>query len=417
MDTPRDTVVVLAGFDNYGAIKGLMESLAGLCEKGGLRVECFHMGDLTGAVATRFFETVSSGRVKFALTYLGIGQDLEVDTSRQERRNLWEFFNIPLLKLQGDSPAYYLDRHRDFPATTINLYQCEEFLEFHQAIFPESKCLSLLCDPWAISDHEERDIDFSLRERGELVFIKNGGSPDDLIALWESRLAKEVCLQLLELAHEVVAVGLQPGRLDLPGMVTSYLLGKQIDVRSDPALVCFYVAQLDDYLRRVKSTIVAKALLSCPVVIQGSHWDHLDTRGAKATLRPSRDFASTESIFMTELGIIDLSPNVDTCGHDRMMRAAGTYAFALSDKNTWLQNLLPALHDRAFTYDPEGVRSAVDAVLKDPAACIELGRSYGRAFRQRYDGLAFVEQLCEAAEMTRLRHASPKPQLQPYLVW
>jgi hypothetical protein len=351
------------------------------------------------------------------LTYLGIGQELEIDTIEKERRNLWEFFNIPLLKLHGDIPAYFLERHQDKPRNAINIYPCEEFLEFHQAALPNGMCASIICDPWLISDIPEEGIDFSAREKGKLYFIKNGGNPAALQTLWTSRLPSELSRQLRALSQEVLAPGLAPGKLNLHLLVSDFLAEQKIDIRRDGQMLGFYVAQMDDYLRRVKSTLLAQALLACRVVIQGARWDHLDTKGAVATLAPPQDFEATEALYQTQLGIIDMSPNVDTCCHDRMMRAAGTYSFALTNQSSWLNNLLPALNDAAFCFHPDHIRGAVNDALKDPVGCVELGRQYGRAFRERYDPQDFVTRLSVVAEMVRLRHATTKTPLQPHMMW
>jgi hypothetical protein len=238
-----------------------------------------------------------------------------------------------------------------------------------------------------------------------------------LEALWKERLAPELAHQLLELSREVRTVGLKPGRLDLHGLVRAYFASQRIDLRSDTPMLCFYAAQMDDYLRRVKSAMVAQALLACPVIIQGSRWDHLDTTGAVATLMPAQSFQTTESVYQTQLGVIDMSPNLDTSCHDRMQRAAGSYSFALTNRSSWLGGILPELNEAAFCFDPEQIQNAVHSALKRPADCVELGRAYGRAFRAAHPSDRFVARMGTLAEMVRLRHASPKTPLQPYMMW
>jgi hypothetical protein len=417
MEKTRDTIAILTGKGENDAITGLMTSLAHLFQLADLKVELFNVSDFNPKESKRFFDTISSDRVKYGFTYLGIGQGLEVETRKGGNRNIWEFFNVPLLKLHGDIPAYFLERHLDLPRNSVNLYGSEEFLDFHQAVLPNSAVPCMIIDPWLISDTPEGAVDFSAREKGQLHFIKNGGNPADLQALWKERLPAELANQLLELSQEVGTTGLKPGKLNIHDLVRSYFASQRIDVRSDAPLLCFYVAQMDDYLRRVKSTMLAQALLACPVVLQGSRWDHLDTTGAVATLLPAQTFQATESIYQTQLGVIDMSPNLDTSCHDRMQRAAGTYAFALTNQSTWLESLLPELNDAAFCFHPEQIQSAVHSALKDPAACVELGRAYGRAFRARYPFERSIERLGTVAEMTRLRHASPKTPLQPYMMW
>lgn len=411
------TVLVLTGKGENDALNMLMVSLAEVIAAAGLPVVFFDLARFDAAESRRFFETVASGRLRFALTYLGIGQDLEVETKRSGNQNIWEFFNVPLLKLQGDLPGYFLERHGDFPRTSVNLYNSEEFLQFHAAVFPQAQCPSLLCDPWLISPSDPAAVDFAARTGGKLVFVKSGGDPEDLRRMWRERLPGGLVRQLEDLAAAFVDIGMAPGQLDFHRLVQAHFAQQGIDVRGNAPLFGFFAAQADDYLRRVKSTRVAQALLPLPVVIQGNRWEHLDTRGAVATLVPGQDFRATEEVFRTQLGVINVCPNVEYSGHDRLMRAAGTFAFALNNRNAWLEDLHPDLNAAGYTFEPESIRTAVDEALRHPERCVELGREFGRRFRARYRPEDFVDRLCTVAELARLRHAKPKPQLQPYMVW
>jgi hypothetical protein len=414
MSEARPRIVVLSGIGENDAINGLMHSVSDYCIRGGLEVHIFNLQNYD---RQHFFKTVSSGATQFGLTYLGIGQGLEVEMKSGGPQNLWEAFNLPLLKLHGDIPAYFLDRHRDVPKNSVNLYGAEEFLAFRKAALPNSTSLSMIFDPWVIDDCQEEELDFAGRASGKLFFIKNGGNPDALRNLWGTQLPASLSRLLHSLSEELRSQGLRAGRLHLHEFVAKYFDSLRVDLQPDAALFSFFVAQLDDYLRRVKSTLVGQSLTRCPVVIQGSRWDHLDLSHTKATLAPAQDFGETGAIFRTQLGIIDLTPNVDSICHDRMMRAAGTYSFVLSNRSSWTRQLLPDLDAAGFEFDPDSIRAAVEAVLAHPGRFVELGREYGRAFRRRFTPEDFVARLTLVADLTRLRHLKQKPPLQPHMVW
>lgn len=403
----KNVVVVLSGNGENDAINFIMRSVSGQCQKCGLEVEYFDMARFGKQDSDRLLNTVSSGKVRMGLSYLGIGQDLQVETLDYGGQNLWGYFNIPLLKLHGDMPAYFLDRHRDNPINCVNLYPCEEFLDFHKMLFPDSSCVSAIFDPWLMYDAEEEKIDFSARENGKLFFLKNNRSPASLQAYWKNSLPPQMGKQMHDLSSEILAVGLTSGKTNIFEVVLSFFTDQKIDIRRNNPLLCFYVTQMDDYLRRVKAEMISQALLAFPVVIVGSGWGYLDTAGALATVAPAKDLKATEELYRTQLGVIDMSPNVDTICHDRLARAAGTYSFALTNKTAWLGNTFPALNDAAFEFHPDHIRSAVNEALKDPAGCIELGRQYGRAFRAKYDSVNFVDRLLAVAEMARIRDARP----------
>jgi hypothetical protein len=413
----RKTVVFISGHGANDALNGLMRPLAGLVQARGFRIEYFDSGLSEPDDVSRLAAALNGGDVRFAVTYLGIAHDAQMRDGNGELRNLWDAFEVPLIKLHGDIAAYFLQRHSDVPSTAINLYLNEEFAEFHRWLLPQSTCLTAVGDPYLLSDLPLREADFAARRRGKLVFVKNGGDPDELIRLWWDRLPEAVADPLVELAGEASRAGLRPGRFPLHELVLRYLAANGMDERGTRTLITLYVAQLDDYLRRVKSTMIAKALLPFPVLVQGGHWDHVDFSGARAQRVPPQDFAATEAVFRNELGVIDMSPNVDSSGHDRSWRAAGTYAFLLTNKSTWLEQLLPPLDAAAFEFDPESIGAAVEYALAHPAECVALGEQFGKAFRKRYPADAAVDRLLMLADLTRLQHAAQKPQLQPYFVW
>ena len=95
----------------------------------------------------------------------------------------------------------------------------------------------------------------------------------------------------------------------------------------------FFAAQLDDYLRRIKSEMIATAILDFPVIVQGDLWGHVDFAGRSARLVPGEDFVASRRVFADELGVIDMSPNMDTEPHDRVQRAAGFVDIVLARSN------------------------------------------------------------------------------------
>jgi hypothetical protein len=418
LEVDNGTVVVLSGAGASNAIDGLMRTVAGLLQENGLPVKFFDVSRATNEDWGGLLSFLMSGRVRFALSFLGIGQDFQVKLGEAgETVNAWEHANIPFIKLHGDSPAYFLKRHLDVPLTGVNLYYFDEHLEFRRWMHPETRSIAAMVDPYLISDTPPDTIDFESRKRGTLVFLKNGGSPHELMTLWRQKLPESMSDELIELALAIVQPALKPGRFLFHQFVLDHLDRKRIDPRGLREIVRLYVAQLDDYVRRVKANMVVKALLPFPVIIHGAGWDHLDLAGARAQVAPPLDFETTGKVFQTQLGVIDMTPNVDGCGHDRMLRAAGTYAFGLANKSSWLEGLLPELNARAYEFSEDSIAVSVDRALKNPSECVELAQAYGRAYRRRYDAGAWVDRLTALADMSRLQSDRDKPVLQPFFVW
>jgi hypothetical protein len=405
MGQDKDIIVAMSGTGDNDAINFIMHNITKyFADK--FDVEYFDIGNFGNKEGARFFNVMSSGKVKFGMTWCGIGQDLKVALKNGDETNIWEHFNVPLLKFQGDTPAYFLERHMDIPSNAVLLYGWEEHLAVHDLIFPNSQCVAAISPALIFYDTLESNIDFRSRKNGKLYFLKNGKYPHLLTRYWEEGVPHELGKHLKNLASELLSIALEPGRVQINDVVVNYFLDQKIKI-NNINLICFFVAQMDDFLRRIKGTMVAQALLPFPVMILGEGWGYLDTAGAKAIVAPSQHPSLTEDLYRSQLGIIDMSPNVDTAGHDRMARAAGTYSFALANQTTWLNKLSPALNDAGYRFDFENIQYAVNEALRKPDDCIELGRLYGRSFREQNLPDAFVDRICELAELAKVRHAMP----------
>src|SRR4030095_12048959 len=107
-----------------------------------------------------------------------------------------------------------------------------------------------------------------------------------------------------EMSSQATSLALRPGLFHVGDFVADYLRSEGVDPESVRYLIPFFSAQLDDYLRRIKSKMIAEAILDLPVVIQGRFWHHLDITGRKATLVEGQDYRNSRRLYLNELGII-----------------------------------------------------------------------------------------------------------------
>jgi hypothetical protein len=363
-------------------------------------------------------EQVIAGQVAFAVTWLGIGQDLAVEVGRERAtRNLWEALEVPLIKIQGDLPAYFADFHSDVPRNAVNLYVSSEFVHFRHRWLPDAKALTCILPPLPLMPLERGKLNRSARQQGKVVFLKNGNSPAELQNLWQERLPKSVGKLVSAMAHEITPVGLKPGVLHIGDFVAEFLNASGIDPDSARDLVRFFTAQLDDYLRRRKSEMIAKSLLDLPIIVQGGHWGHLDFSGRRAQLVPGQDYEASQRIYYEQLGIIDMSPNVDTAPHERVQRAAGSYAAVLTNGQTWLKEKFPDFDELTFEFDPESIKARVSDAIARPGRYIDLGIEFGERFRALFTAAEFAARIVEVAELSALQWNAKKPIIQPYFAW
>ena len=408
-------VLALSGGGANNAIRGMIEEYTSPLRDLGLSVVDVKMesAELQYAV-----EQIAAGKVAFALTWLGIGQDIPVVLGPDRaRNNVWEAFRVPLLKLHGDSPAYFVDRHSDVPRTSVNLYAASEFVHFRRRWLPQAKALTAVVPPMPLAPIERSRIDLATRRKGRLVFLKNGNSPSQLRQLWRDRLPKSVATLLESMTEEIVPIGLRPGPLYVGDRIADFLAARGIQPESTGNLVLFFTAQIDDYLRRVKSQMIAEALLDLPVIIQGNLWEHVNFSGRRAKLLPGQDFESSRRIFSDELGIIDMSPNLDGGPHERVMRGAGSYACVLTNRQGWLTAALGEFEELTFEFNSDSIRAKANEAISNPDRFVDTGVAFGDRFREIYSRQAYANAIVDLAELAALQCSVEKPVIQPFFVW
>lgn len=408
-------VLMFAGESTNDAIFGQMSEYASALTESGVSI--VHIGGNEEEFKYAF-GLIAEGKVGFAFTWLGIAQNLTVARGADgHRESLWDAFGIPMLKIQGDLPAYYLERHQDQPKSTVNLYLASEFIHFRRRWLPDCRAMTAQVPTFPIGMIERHKIDSSKRRTGKLVFLKNGNAPGELVELWNTRLPGSVANLLRSMGRELEAIGLKPGPLHIGDFVADFLSSRGIEPDSTTYMVRFMSAQLDDYLRRVKSRMIAEALLDLPVIVQGTFWHHLDFTGRRAELRPGQSYAETRNIYAHELGIIDMSPNIDSCPHERVQRAAGAYTTVLTNKQSWMNADFPEFPELGFEFTPESIRACVEKAIADPARFVDMGVAFGEQYRTVYSREQFANRVIDIAELAALQWSAAKPQLQEFFGW
>jgi len=264
----------------------------------------------------------------------------------------------------------------------------------------------------------DRDkINLAKRRSGKIFFLKNGNSPADLRRLWHSRLPVSVAKLTEAMADEIVAVGTRSGPLYIGDIVADFLQKRRVCTDPPRDLVTFFSAQMDDYLRRVKSTMIAESILDLPVCVQGSFWHHMDFSGKKARLCDGQDVDASQQILQTQLGVVDMSPNVDDWPHDRVQRGAGSFALVLTNRQGWLSRKFPEFEDLTFDFNPESIKARVADAIAHPERYLEQAVAFGGRFREMYPREEFANRVIDLAELATLLWNVPKPALQPFFSW
>lgn len=357
--------------------------------------------------------------IEFAFSYLGIGSDLCWKLPDSEQIvNLWEYHNIPFLKLQGDLPSYFISRHAAVPNTSINIYGSSEVAQVQSWYYQEQKTPYIINTAMVYDQRPIENVSFKNRANGTLVFLKNGNDPAQLIEMWHKNLPDSITQDLLELSQGLLPPLLRCEPINIFQTIIDFVTTKIGDALACRELVRLYSAQLDDYFRRVKSTLVANTLKQFPVKIIGRNWEHVNDGQSIAKFSNHMNFAlHSKEIFDNELGIIDMTPNLDLIAHDRFNRAVGNYAFILTNKTSWMQKNFPEFNELTYTFDATELENKVDFLLKNKEYVIEQGKLLGTIGNERMDNMNFVNPLIEAAEKLKFIRSAEKPTMQDFYIW
>ena len=112
-----------------------------------------------------------------------------------------------------------------------------------------------------------------------------------------------------------------------------------------------------------------------------------------------------------------MAPNLDTSPHERVQRAAGSYATVLTNRQGWLENRFPGFEELAFELNPNSIRARESDVIAHPDKFIDLGVAFGERFREVYAREAFAQRIVEMADLATLQWSTEKPFIQPFFVW
>jgi len=102
----KKVALVISGRGANDAIRGQMTEYGDALSEIGISVVHVSMDPAELGYAA---DLIQSGQVGFAFTWLGIGQDLSAKVAGESApSNLWERFGVPLLKIHGDLPAFFV---------------------------------------------------------------------------------------------------------------------------------------------------------------------------------------------------------------------------------------------------------------------------------------------------------------------
>ena len=243
-------------------------------------------------------------------------------------------------------------------------------------------------------------VDLNRKADGGVIFPKNGNCPDKLTDYWREGLPHELFVALRSIAEE--ADGSLDENFDATSAVIRRFADLGIEVSPNPRLICFLTAQIDDYLRRRKSTMIARSLLDLPVTIRGDNWEHIDFSGCRAKYDPDSDFVRTRELLDQSAAILDMSPNSHRGPHDRALRAAGRYTTFLTNRTKFYADNFSEVSQFTFQFTSESIRECVELALSRPRETVEMGMRQGSRMRELLTLDRYIDQVTTVVDACAL---------------
>ena len=410
------TVLFLTGDSRGDALRLMGQSYEALFKAQGYDFLQIDFRD-QGSLIRTLNHVVDDKPIEFAFSFMNYGATLLANDENGKCQNLWQGIGAPFLSLIGDSPAYYFDLH----VCRVPNHACLYGFPEHEVLRRRLPQLtngfiggfqSLLLDMLDL-----QDLDFKAKAGGQLFFLKNGNDPQQLWDSWNALKGRPL-QALRELADYLTADLANPKGNQIDDIVTDYFAGIGFDISALPKLRLFFIAQLDDYYRRLKSTMMAKALMDFPVQIIGTHWDHLDFSGKRVTYVNDCNYAESTRLIRDSLGVVDMSPNTGLAPHDRPCRAFGAYTLCVTNEQEFFQKKLPHHEEFSFRFDRDSFQGKIADVLAHPTRFVDIGIEVAKAFRRVNPPEAAVRQLIDTAALVKLdQRRDHLPGSPDYFVW
>ena len=331
----------------------------------------------------------------------------------------WAASGVPFVKLLGDHPAYFPDRHRQDSAAHVNLYVYPEHLDFFERRVRAptlSEGIGATMPVVSLIPPETNTSAISRRRNGRLAFFKNGNNPDALRRLWRERLPGGMATLLNSAAEELRSnMSRRSSVLAVEQAIDTVVRDIHVSPLLPHDLVCFLNAQLDDYLRREKSTLIGNALAQYPVDIYGDFWEHVDFSRGPAIWRGGGDYQKMMAELPKYLAVVDMSPNGEGAVHERVTYAARLKTVCLTNATSFFSEHFPEMARFAFNFSAESIASAVEKALADPEDTVQAGFAAALRFERNHPGANYVKTIIDTADLALTRLT--RPVVQDFFIW
>jgi len=409
-----DKVLFLSGTTRGATLEGIARSFGRNFEELGIGFMEISLLDQQNLLEN--LRRVDFEKIRFVFSWASIGLDIRMHDQGGKELDLWHEIGIPFITLHGDSPAYFFDRHVMRDSKFVTFYGFSEHCELRKRLPHVNGPVDTVC-PSPLDKVLIEHLDWERKKNGKLLFLKNGKDPAKLKKFWSTCMEPRPLKAILDVADELESDLDNPAGNQIDDLVTRYFREAGFDIDRLLKLRLFFIAQLDDYLRAVKCTRMAEALMDFPIEIRGNEWNHLNFAGKKATYIDECDYAKSIGLIRNSFGLIDVSPNTASQPHDRYMRACGAHTFCLTNEQHFLESL-PHCDKLSFRFERESLQERVAFLLDNRTTAIEMGIEVAAAYSAQHPSVETPLKMLEYASLVKLDNLKQRPAgSQDFFVW
>jgi hypothetical protein len=388
-------ILSITGASAYGSLDALLAMLGREWTHAGARILGVSLDERDWP--DRLSRAIGSHRIEFCVCMSGMALEIA-----ERARSLWDEMRFPVFCLQCDHPAYFHSRHRRLPHNVVLGYLFRDHAVYQR---DHVKAANLVTSVhFGIPDLPLADPDTADGPR--VVFAKTGNDPRELETRWRALPHVEPLIR-----DSLDEVGL--GSCEVyPDVVRRVAAAHGIELQPFDRLTRFLIVQIDDYVRRRKSTAIAEVIKRFPVDIYGANWEHIDRDGARARFHGGVDYETVNQTIAHATASVTMNPNIELSAHDRFFTALGMGVMPLSDGNRFIRENFRGLAPYTFGFGDGSLEAALEHVFAHPSDALDLARSTKAQMIPRFPVRQAAKQIkdCVAlAEYFDFSFASPQP--------
>ncbi|WP_426955158.1 glycosyltransferase family protein [Muricoccus radiodurans] len=330
-------------------------------------------------------------RVLFAWGPAGVGAHLPL-----EGGNLWDALRVPFISVLADHPCI-MPRNHHVPALHVaNGYMVPDWLAVQRSLIRAPQLSGIL--PLGVLPNPHRDA-IPWRDRPHrMVFVKTGSDPE----AWRRRWA-DFPARIRAVLEESSEAALHGWPREVTEAVSEAAEGQGLWLEGRPEALFGLCYEVDTYVRDVRSTALARALLHLPAVIHGRGWEHLAGQATRARFLPALDAALLPTLYAESGFVLNTSPNFTRGIHERVVNGFASGACVVSDANPVMEERFSGLPSffGVDVMDPD-LPDRLAALFHDTTDRGDAVRPAAELAARDFDAMGFMQGLIGMAHEIRL---------------